>query len=247
MEMKRFLIISGILHAVVLVVVPLIPQLRRDAPTAMDVYAVELLDATAAAAGQAAPAAEEPEQVPEPAPEQAAPKEEPPKDVISEEPRKPAPRKVATPPRPEKTLAQRLEERLNAEDQKRSSEPAATEQPARAAVQGQPSPGAQRTSITVSRFPYAWYIGVIQGKVSSNWKQPSDRLVTEESLTARISFRIGRDGSVSAVTVRRSSGRTTIDQSASKAVRSAAPFPPLPSDYRESYLDVTIDFTVERE
>jgi len=52
---------------------------------------------------------------------------------------------------------------------------------------------------------------------------------------------------VSAVTVRKSSGRAAIDQSAARAVRSAAPFPPLPNDYREDSLDVTIDFTVERE
>jgi len=49
------------------------------------------------------------------------------------------------------------------------------------------------------------------------------------------------------VTVRKSSGRSTIDQSAAKAVRNSAPFPPLPDDYRDDRLDVTIDFTVERE
>ena len=49
------------------------------------------------------------------------------------------------------------------------------------------------------------------------------------------------------MTVRKSSGRSTVDQSAAKAIRDSAPFPPLPDDYRDSFLDVTIDFTITPE
>jgi outer membrane biosynthesis protein TonB len=38
-----------------------------------------------------------------------------------------------------------------------------------------------------------------------------------------------------------------LDQSAAKAVRDSEPFPPLPDDYRENSLQVTIDFTIVRE
>jgi protein TonB len=226
--MGRFLIISAILHAMLLLVAPLIPRLTGETPNAMEVYAVELLDLAASAQPVAEPAAD----AAEPAPAKV---EEPPEDVIPEQPAKaPAKTAVKPPPRPEKTLAERLGERLNAEDERRASEPQpAQERPraesARPAAAGVPG----RTSISVSRFPYAWYISIIQGKVSSNWKQPSDRLVAQEALSARVSFRISRDGSVEAVTVRKSSGSTTIDQSAAKAVRSSAPFPPLPDDYRD--------------
>lgn len=243
--MGRFLIVSAILHAVLLLLAPLVPRLTGDTPSAMDVYAVELLDVTASGQPVAAP-------TPEPTvePERAEPKvEERSEDVIPENPRKaPAKTAVKTPPRPVKSLAERLGDRLKAEDDRRASEPQPAQersraQAARPAAAGVPG----RTSISVSRFPYAWYISIIQGKVSSNWKQPSDRLVSEEALSVRVSFRISRDGSVDAVTVRKSSGRSTIDQSAAKAVRSSAPFPPLPDDYRDDQLDVTIDFTVERE
>ncbi len=239
--MGRFLIISAILHAVLLLIAPLVPRLTGDTPTSMDVYAVELLDVTATAQ-PVSPAVE-------PAPEVAPPKaEEPPEEVISERPRKaPAKTAVKPPPRPETSLSERLNERLKAEDDRRATAPQPSEsRPATSTprpVSGTPG----RASISVSRFPYAWYISIIQGKVSSNWKQPSDRLVSEEALSVRVSFRISRDGSVDAVTVRKSSGRTTIDQSAAKAVRNSAPFPPLPDDYRDDRLDVTIDFTVERE
>jgi protein TonB len=189
---------------------------------------------------------------PEPAPEQ--PKvETPAPDGIPEEPRKAPARSVPKPPpRPEKTLEERINERLKAEDSRRGAEPAAAPETQRAARPAGSSGSASgagpgRTSISVSRFPYAWYVSIIQGKISSNWKQPSDRLVSEDALTSRVSFRISRNGSVDAITVRRSSGSTTVDQSATKAVRAAAPFPPLPDDYRENSLDVTIDFTVERK
>lgn len=249
--MGRVLIISAILHAVLLVLAPLIPRPTTETPSAMEMYAVELLDLTASA--RPAPvAAPEPKTEPEakPEPEPAQPKvEEPPEDVIPEQPRKvPAKTAVKTPPRPEKSLAERLGDRLKAEDERRASEPApAQERPRAESARPAPAGTPGRTSISVSRFPYVWYISIIQGKVSSNWKQPSDRLVSEEALSVRVSFRISRSGSVDAITVRKSSGRTTIDQSAAKAVRSSAPFPPLPDDYRDDRLDVTIDFTVERE
>jgi TonB family protein len=241
--MGRFLIISAVLHGLLLVVAPLIPRLTGETPTAMEVYSVELLDLPASA-----------QPVPEPttvSPEPVQTKvEEPPDDAIAEQPRKvPAKTAVKAPPRPEKSLAERLGDRLKAEDEKRATEPQPTQAAPRAATGARPASGGTpgRTSIKVSRFPYAWYISIIQGKVSSNWKQPSDRLVSEEALSVRVSFRISRDGSVDAITVRESSGRSTIDQSAAKAVRSSAPFPPLPDDYRDDRLDVTIDFTVERE
>jgi protein TonB len=101
--------------------------------------------------------------------------------------------------------------------------------------------------VTASRFPYGWYLSVIQGKVSSNWDQPSARLLAEDSLTASVSFTIRRDGSVHGIQVSRSSGRSTVDQSAARAVRDSAPFPPLPDDYMRDTLEVTIDFTIVRE
>jgi len=248
--MGRVLIISAIMHAVFLLLAPLIPQLLRDRPIAMDVYAVELVDLTATARPTPEPAAQTPTPEPDPAPAQEAPKpkvEEPPRDRVPEEPVKPPPRQVVKPPpRPEKSLAERLADRLRAEDERREESPGSEREAPRT---GTPSAvaGPARTSVSVSRFPYAWYISIIQGKVSSNWKRPSDRLVSQDELTVQISFRISRDGSVGAVTVRRSSGSTTVDQSAAKAVRSSAPFPPLPDDYRDDRLDVTIPFTVERE
>ena len=205
----------------------------------LDVYSVELVDI------RSQPVRIE---TPEPEPEIEKPAETPPEpaeeiveDRIPEEPV--ARRRVAVRrerPEPRESLADRLAERLRSQDmerpESRDSEPAEVQQAASASA-----------TVTVSRFPYAWYLSIIQGKVSSNWKQPSSRLITREQLSTQVSFRIRRDGTVELVTVRRSSGLSNVDQSAVKAVKSSMPFPPLPDDYMEDHLDVTIDFTVKQE
>ena len=135
------------------------------------------------------------------------PAEEIVEDRIPEEPV--ARRRVAVRrerPEPRESLADRLAERLRSQDmerpESRDSEPAEVQQAASASA-----------TVTVSRFPYAWYLSIIQGKVSSNWKQPSSRLITQDQLSTQVSFRIRRDGTVELVAVRRSSGRSSVGQS----------------------------------
>jgi protein TonB len=233
--MSRFLVISAIVHLFLLILVPFVPGLFEEEMMGLETYTVELVELSPP------PQTPEPaveEEVPKPAPE---PVEEEP--VVEEQiPDDPPPRQVKRvtlrpPERSEKTLEERLAERLRAQDEVRDEraepEERATEQPAVASA-----------VVTASRFPYSWYLSIIQGKVRLNWKQPSSRLISDEKLFTQISFRIGRNGGIEVVTVRRTSGLQTVDQSAVKAVRNAAPFPPLPDDYMENHLDVTIDFTV---
>lgn len=57
---------------------------------------------------------------------------------------------------------------------------------------------------------------------------------------ALVSLRIARDGSVQALTIRRSSGEPLLDDSALATVRRAAPLPPLPAGLPEAALDVNV-------
>lgn len=234
--MGRVLAISAIVHVALLVVVPLVPGLARDYDLGLDVYAVELVDIPAEVT---APAEPEQEAAPEPVEPEPVVEEE---AEIPEEP-PPKPRRVAVKPPParsEPTLADRLAERMREQDASRP-------QSEREETPVTPPAQTSRATVAASRFPYGWYLSVVQGKVSSNWDQPSARLIGEDALTVVVSFRIRRNGSVEAIAVRRSSGRSTVDQSAAKAVSESAPFPPLPDDYLEDRLDVTIDFTITRD
>jgi protein TonB len=230
--MTRLLVISAILHVVVLILVPLVPGLRPHYDFEPQAYAVELVELPSEEPAEEAsvePPPPEPPKVEEPEPEESIP----------EDP-KPTRRKPKLPtPKPEKSLEEKIAERMNRQERTRPPEqPKAT--PA-------PTAPAATTTIKASQVTPSWYLSVIHGKVSSNWDQPSARLVTEERLTVVVSFRIRQDGSVSGITVRRSSGRSTVDQSATKAVRDSTPFPPLGGVIPGDHLDVTIDFIMTRE
>jgi protein TonB len=232
--MTRLLIISAILHVAVLVLVPLIPGIHHHYEFDPQAYAVELVDLP-----RETPAQESTVEAPPPEPARVEAPE--PKEAI---PDKPAPKPKVTKPKlppakPEKSLEEKIAERLSKQDESRPrEEPKAATAPAAPAA---------TTTIKASQVTPSWYLSVIHGKVSSNWDQPSARLVAEESLTVVVSFRIRQDGSVSGITVRRSSGRSTVDQSATNAVRDSTPFPPLEGVIPGDHLDVTIDFIMRRE
>jgi TonB family protein len=235
--MTRVIVISAIVHVVLVVLLPFAPRLTSPPEPAYEVYSVELVDVVEATPAPAVEQTVEPPPEVETPVEEEAPVEDEPQ--IPEEPVRQTRRIVTTPPpRQERSLAERLQERLTPE-----TEPEPEERPRAQAEEPEPT---ARTTVKASRFPYAWYLSIVQGKVKSNWKQPSSVLFGERELSAVVSFRIMRDGSVGPVTVRRSSGRATLDQSAAKAVQASTPFPPLPNDYLEDHLDVTIDFTVAR-
>ena len=240
--MTKLMVISAIVHLALVIMLPLIPALSRDRELGYEVYEVELLDVSAEApVVEEAPAevVEEPAPVePEPVEEKPAPEPEP---AI---PEKPVRRQVVLKPpkeRERRSLAERLADRMEEQDRTRPNE--SEQKPQRQEAR----PATSQTKVKASRFPYSWYLSIVQGKVTSNWKQPSARLLGGENLTAVVSFRIKRGGMIEAITIRRSSGISTVDQSAAKAVRSSAPFPPLPDDYMESHLDVTIDFKITQE
>ena len=251
--MGKLIAISALLHVVALLVLPHVPSLGRQYDLAYDVYSVDLVQLPGEAGAAAEQASEE---IAAPAEELQVPPEKT-EETIPEEPVK-RPKQIAVKPpssTPQKSLKDRIAERLEKQDEKRPAGAGATTASRSSGTQGTtpkgPGAGASsgpgRARVAASRFPYSWYLSVVQGKVTMSWEQPSARLATDNALSALVSFRIKRDGSIDALTVRRSSGRSTLDQSATKAVRDSAPFPPLPSDYREGYLDVTIEFTLIRQ
>ena len=98
------------------------------------------------------------------------------------------------------------------------------------------------TSIEVEgqRFPFSYYLAAIERKVSQNWF--SGVSAGGEGLTCLVFFRLRRDGRVEDVRVEQSSGNTYFDRSAIRAVRSAAPFPPLPRAFTDNYLGIHFTF-----
>ena len=94
---------------------------------------------------------------------------------------------------------------------------------------------------------YAWYVRVIQQKVSENWlKYEVDPGITD-ARRAYLVFDVTRDGHPTNVQVEQSSGVPSLDQSALRALQRIDTFGPLPSDYSGSKISVEWWFDLARK
>lgn len=234
--MRRVIVISAAIHLVFLVLLPLLPNLGPRQPMALEVYAVELVDVPNVEPAPEPPADEPAEEVTEPV------RESPPEE--SPIPEEPVPQRVVRktvappPPREDKSLEERLAERLKDVTPAKPREEEPREEP-------QPRQSTGSTKITAGKVA-DYYLTMLQGKITRNWKQPSVRFAGGGDLTVRVTFRVLRSGDVTALAIARSSGWSTVDQSAVQAVRASVPFAELPQTYTGGHLDVTIDFTVKQ-
>ena len=93
---------------------------------------------------------------------------------------------------------------------------------------------------------YAWYVRVIQQKVSENWlKYEVDPRITSAQ-RVYITFDVARDGHPSNVRVEQSSGVPSLDISATRALERIDTFGPLPADYAGSKISVEYWFDYKR-
>lgn len=99
-----------------------------------------------------------------------------------------------------------------------------------------------QTAVTVDtpRFPFSYYLGAIERKVSQNWFSGASG--QGEGLSCVVYFRLRRDGGVADIRTEKSSGNAYFDRAALRAVRSASPFPPLPRAFTEPFLGIHFTF-----
>lgn len=95
-----------------------------------------------------------------------------------------------------------------------------------------------------SRFP--WYVEAVQRKISGNWLQstvdPSVRWAPRVVAT----FEVLRDGTATNIQLLRSSGNSSVDTSAVRAIRASSPFQQLPAEYQGTYVNVEFWFEFRR-
>lgn len=94
-------------------------------------------------------------------------------------------------------------------------------------------------------FPHMWYLKIIERKVREYWVTRGMDISAQQNDPV-VRFRIGKDGTVSSLSIERSSGSAILDESVLKAVMSAQPFPPLPDDYKGKTLGVHFGFSYEQ-
>lgn len=106
---------------------------------------------------------------------------------------------------------------------------------------GRPTGSAQGVgpmTLSAADFPFAWYLRQVQGKISERWEGQA-----RDGIQPQVVFEIGRDGKLRGLAaVEKSSGNPLYDQAALRAITEAAPFPPLPEEFREAFLRVHLGF-----
>ena len=83
-----------------------------------------------------------------------------------------------------------------------------------------------------------YYVDLMLQKIKESWRNP----VKGGLLKATVYFKIQRDGKIIDAEVEAPSGVSIFDQSALRAVISASPLPPLPSQFTSEYLGVHLEF-----
>ncbi|HEY6339121.1 MAG TPA: energy transducer TonB [Candidatus Sulfotelmatobacter sp.] len=94
---------------------------------------------------------------------------------------------------------------------------------------------------------YAWYVRVIQQKVSDNWLryEVDPRITTAQRVY--ITFDVARDGHPLNVRVEQSSGVPALDISATRALQRIDTFGPLPQDYSGNKISVEFWFDYSKK
>lgn len=112
--------------------------------------------------------------------------------------------------------------------------------PAQAAA-GPGGPAGAGVSTDLPNFPYPWYISQVRLMLWQAWQKRMPRLDAEGTVV----FSILRNGSSTDLRIESSSGDSDFDRAALESVQAAAPFPALPSDFRESFLKIHLTLKSE--
>lgn len=108
---------------------------------------------------------------------------------------------------------------------------------------GNPGGGGGRPGIDAIREPdFGPYMRELQRRIKMNWDPPKGN----ESKRVVLLFKIAKDGRLLSCRVFKSSGLPNADKAAINAVHLAAPFRPLPAEYKGANIDIqfTFDYNV---
>jgi protein TonB len=108
---------------------------------------------------------------------------------------------------------------------------------------GNPGGGGGRPGIDAIREPdFGPYMKELQRRIKMYWDPPKG----DESKRVVLLFKIAKDGRLLSCSVFKSSGLQNADNAAINAVKSAAPFRPLPAEYKGQNIDIqfTFDYNV---
>lgn len=97
--------------------------------------------------------------------------------------------------------------------------------------------------LNTSELKYQKYLMDMKRKIEFHWEYPQLAARNGWQGSLKINFKINRDGSVSDISLERSSGYPMLDDAAITAVRLSAPFPPFPENFSIDDISIKGQFT----
>jgi len=94
-------------------------------------------------------------------------------------------------------------------------------------------------------FPFAYYLSIVNTRISRNFNPARGDFRNHAIISCVIHFNISRNGSISQITVEKSSGIDVFDRAARRALLVANPLPKLPPTYTSSSLGISFTFNLE--
>lgn len=98
-------------------------------------------------------------------------------------------------------------------------------------------------SLNTSELKYQKYLMDMKSRIEFYWEYPQLAARNGWQGSLKVDFKINRDGSVSDVSLERSSGYPMLDDAAITAVRLSAPFPPFPENFSIDDISIKGQFT----
>lgn len=227
---KRTLLVTTGVHIAVVIALMLLPLFNRLLRPRKPPEEITFIDL------QAMPPAPPPPPVVEPEPPAPEPKEEPKvaeiPDKPAEKPKKPEPPKI-------KVNTNKIVRKVEKPPKPVAQQPTLTPEQIRKLLEAniKYTPGGTPSS---NFSDLSLYYATVRDRMYGAWQQPS---AVANGMSAQVSIRVQRNGSISSRRLSRSSGSKLMDDSVMQAA-SIVRLGALPADVRDPYLDITIEFVV---
>ncbi len=93
--------------------------------------------------------------------------------------------------------------------------------------------------------PFWWYYQQVHDKMYEAWEQPGQALNWDKGLMATVMIRVARDGRITDVSLKNSSGNKLMDNSALAAARRVLRLDPLPQGLGGEFAEISVNFQLE--
>jgi len=99
----------------------------------------------------------------------------------------------------------------------------------------------------MANLRFSQYYQSIYEKVYQSWTLPEYIMEKEGSREAIVTIKVQRDGKILSAVFEKTSGNQQFDASVMNAIKKANPLPPLPDDFRESFLEIGVRFIPQQK